>query len=466
MRVAIIGGGLSGTAMALQLLRNGDASVHVTLIERSSRQFHRGVAYSALLSQQLLNVPAARMGLFPDAVEDFHLWSRSGPSPQALPGDFLPRRQFGDYVQERFNEAVDARPDRVTVLRADVVAVHGPPDGTVRLEHSNGATTMADRVVLAMGNAPPAHVPGLDAQALHDPHYVPWPWKPNSLNGIAPNAHVILVGSGLTMVDLVLSLTDQGHTGPVTVISRRGFLPRPHGSSPAWTFTRPLPDVAQCTALDLLRWVRSEVRTAAAAGLAWQSVVDAVRHHVQGWWQALPVRERQAFLRHVRPFWEIHRHRMPADVHQRLQGLRDAGRLVILAGRVIGSARTTAGLVLEVLPRNGGPVRTLGPGHVINCTGPQSDGRRIDQPVLLDLLEQGRVVLDDLNMGLRCTPDGALIDAQGRVSDRLFAIGPMCKATLWECTAVPEIRDQAQRLVPLLTRQPTSTRAFIPAAQG
>lgn len=441
MRGIVIGGGFSGSAVCLQLLQAGQHT-HITLIERHPAQLNRGVAYSAVTSQQLLNVPAARMGLYAQDPTDFHRWSaRDGRSVGA--GDFLQRRSFGDYVEQAFQAAVRAHPDRVSVVIGEAVGIVREADG-YRVRLVDGNTHQAEQVLLALGSAPPAHVPKLGPSAQVHPGYIPWPWVPGALDPIAPEAAVMFVGSGLTMVDLVLSLADQGHRGPVIVLSRRGFLPRPHAAHGPYVFATAPPDVATTPVVDLLAWMREEVRHAAAQDLGWQAVIDAVRPQVQQWWRLMPRREREAFLRHLRPFWEVHRHRMPAALHQRLLTMQAEGRLRIVAGRIQAVDGTDTGLSVRYQERGRCEEVHHAVDHLINCTGPQSDSRRIDHPLLVDLLQQGLVSWDPLHMGLQCTPEGAVIDREGRVSDDLYLIGPMCKAALWECTAVPEIREQVR----------------------
>ena len=442
MRVAIIGGGLSGSLACMQLLRASE-DVHVSLIERRSRQLNRGVAYSARISRQLLNVPASRMGLFPEDPEGFLRWAKSGPLPSAVANDFLPRSLFGDFVHDQFHDLVDRNSARVDIVRADAIALDHDPTRGYAVQLHNGQTVHADLVLLALGNAPPGHVPNLGDAAQKHPAYIGWPWQHGALNGIGNDDHVLFVGAGLTMVDVLLSLLDQGHKGPVTVLSRRGHLPRPHAVPAPWALTDPLPRPDEVTAPGLMKWVRREVELAAGAGFPWQSVMDAVKPLVQGWWQAMPRTERERFLRHVRPFWEVHRHRMPSEAHERLNDLQRSGQLRLVAANV--EAVEPVGDLLRASFRVRGSAErgTIDVARLINCTGPQTDTRRMEQPLLKSLMENGFASWDDLHLGLRCTPSGALVSASGRASESLYAIGPLCKATLWECTAVPEIRAQA-----------------------
>ncbi len=445
MHVLVIGGGFSGSAACLQLLGAGRADVRITLLERHPRQLNRGVAYSAGLSQQLLNVPAGRMGLSADDPAGFHRWATHA-HPEAGPDAFLQRRLFGDYVRDAFEEALRAHPDQLTVMIDEAIGIDRTGDG-LRVALGSGRTLAADQVLLALGSAPPAHIPRLTAAARSHPGYVPWPWAPGALETIDREAAVAFVGSGLTMVDLVLSLMDQGHKGPVSVLSRRGFLPRPHADHGGWSFTEAAPDMASSGVVELLSWMRREVAQAAAHQVPWQAVIDAARPHLQGWWQLMPRQERETFLRHLRPFWEVHRHRMPRPLHERLQRIQAEGRLVLKAARLQGIEVEDERLRIGYRLRGSLATGQLAVDHLINCTGPQSDSRRIDHPLLVAMLDQGMASWDGLHMGLRCTAQGAVIDQAGVAAKDLHLIGPMCKATLWECTAVPEIREQVKQVV-------------------
>jgi len=462
MRVCIVGGGFSGSLLCMELLR-ASPLVRISLIERRSRQLNRGVAYSARLSRQLLNVPAGRMGAFADDPEGFLRWARSGPAPGARADDFLPRSMFGDFVHDRFHDLVDEHAGRVELIRANAVSLtqHAAHGYSIRLH--NGRHVAADVVVLALGNAPPGHVPNLAPEAQEHPAYVAWPWQHGALDRIGTHDPVLFVGSGLTMVDVLLSLAEQGHQGALTVLSRHGYLPRPHAEPQSWTFSTPVPAGAGLSVAELTAFLRTEAAAAEQAGHPWQSVLDAAKPHVRSWWQGLALKERQRFLRHMRPFWEVHRHRMPKEAHERLTEMQRSGRLRSLAASVIGIQ--AAGDALEVTYRERGGTdliteRTL---HVINCTGPQTDARRMEQPFFHDLLRQGLARWDELHIGLDCKPSGALLNAVGATSHGLYAIGPLCKSALWECTAVPEIRAQAAALAATLSTAVGPAREDRPA---
>ncbi|MDX9750141.1 MAG: FAD/NAD(P)-binding protein [Flavobacteriales bacterium] len=445
LHVAVVGGGLSGTLMAMRLLMRAGRDVRITLVERMPQRLNRGVAYSAKLPRQLLNVPAGHMSLFPERPDDLLQWAHAGAMPGLAPEAFMPRDRYGDHVAQRWAEQLKEHPGQVDVVHAAAIALERLPGDGHRITLDDGRTVHAHATVLAMGNAPPGDVPGLDPTARAHPGHVPWPWKEGALEAIGRDDAVFFAGAGLTMADLLLSLDASGHIGPVTVVSRGGRLPLPHAQRVPCTPHQPLPQ-PPFTVAALMAWLRREAAMAARRGLPWQAVMDHVKQYVPQWWQGMDLAERARFMRHARPLWEVHRHRMPLPVRERLLALVRSGRVRLMAGRIIGVRAAGRDLHVEVRARGTGACTTVAVRHLLNCTGPQADTRRLDQPLVTRLMEQGLAVWDPLHLGLATTAEGALVHADGRAADDLFAMGPLCKATLWESTAVPEIREQARDL--------------------
>jgi uncharacterized NAD(P)/FAD-binding protein YdhS len=260
-----------------------------------------------------------------------------------------------------------------------------------------------------------------------------------------PDAPVLLVGTGLTMVDVVISLLDQKHRGQIYAISRRGLLPRTHTAAP--------PHVRFLTAataprniLALLRTVRREIEHASANGRNWRSVIDALRPDTQDLWRGLPLNEKRRFMRHLRPWWDVHRHRMAPNVAVRIGSAIDRGQLTVQRARLGRLAQRSDHVEVELLPAGGAPSVELHVGRVINCSGPISDVSQIEATLIRKLLDSGHARPDALNLGLDVTSDGAVIDGSGCASVRLFAVGPITKGAFWETTAVPDIRVQCERL--------------------
>lgn len=253
-----------------------------------------------------------------------------------------------------------------------------------------------------------------------------------------------MAGAGLTMADLIVALNNKGHHGPVVVLSRHGRLPMPHTpiTGRSWEFTD-LPSPPY-TVIELFRYIRSQVERARAMGVELQEVFNALRPHGQAWWRGMSYLERSRFLRHVRNLWDIHRHRIPPQIHQLLHQLIDAGRLQLIAGHI--TEVKALGERLNVSWRSHGVTDHAAFDHVVNCTGPQHDSCRLNQPLLRDLLEQGLATCDPLGIGLQLSAEGQLIGTDGKLTAGLYAIGPMRKAMLWETTAVKEISEQAVSL--------------------
>lgn len=447
--IAVIGAGFSGTLLSLHLLRRCPRTTRVVLIERGG-QFGRGQAYSTGNASHLLNVPAARMSAFHDRPDNFldWLWEQPeeardnvAPAPQA----FAPRRLYGAYIRDLLKAEIRREPrSRLRLVRGEVTGLDrsGP---TLRLLLDRDRELAADLAVLAIGSFPPAPTPVADSSFYDTPLYQPDPWAPTTLANLDPSSPVLLIGTGLTMVDVAISLLDQGHTGPIHALSRRGLLPRRHGG-------KPLPEVEEVPELpnrlgEMLRFLRTEARRAQAAGGSWQSVVDGLRPFTQDVWQAMPHADRLRFLRHLRPWWEVHRHRMAGPVADRIEAAQASGQLQARAGRIRNFELMADGTVeAGFQPRGEEGRAALRAARVVNCSGPGADYDRIAHPLVRSLLREGTARPDALRLGLDVTATCALLNREGGISRRLFAVGPVTKGAFWEMTAVPDIRRQCELL--------------------
>jgi uncharacterized NAD(P)/FAD-binding protein YdhS len=441
--IAVIGAGFSGTLIALHLLRRCPSNVIVHLIERNS-QFGRGLAYSTGNPNHLLNVPAGRMSAFSDQPDDFVAWlRREGPEEQrgSTAASFVQRSVFGRYVRHLLNDELkSAGKQRLVLSRGEARGIDVAPQG-VTLLLDRDRRISADFAVVATGNFPP-EAPRIADPGFYDTdYYRPDPWAPCSLSDLDPAAPVLLIGTGLTMIDLAVSLLDQGHKGPIHAISRRGLLPHRHAPTKSVSLLdRPLPTSMPA----LLRFIRAEVGLAERQGYDWRAVIDGLRPALQDVWQSLSDLDRAVFVRHLRRWWDIHRHRMPADTAERVERARRDGQLHVGALR-IADFRLRDGAV-DVIAGAGGaaPTGLIRVARVINCSGPGCDYDRIREPFVRSLLEQGHVRPDPLRLGLDVTPQCALRNARGEISRRLYAVGPVTKAAFWEMTSVPDIRRQCE----------------------
>jgi hydroxyacylglutathione hydrolase len=443
--VAIIGGGFTGATLAAQLLRKSGGSVSVVLIERGAR-LGRGVAYSTECAEHLLNVRARNMSAYPDDPEHFLEWARLNHNPGASPDDYLPRPVFGQYVASVLQQEIERYPGQVEHVQDEAVSIaHNGETAEIRLR--SGYTLFADKVVIALGNFPPGD-PRLPGRTQHSLRYVSNPWKASALGDVSRDQSVLLVGSGLTSVDVAITLRARGFRGTIHILSRHGLLPQTHKATapwpPFWT------GKSRRTVRGLLRLIRTQVEAAEKAGSGWRAVLDSLRPFTQEIWGSLSFKERRCFLRHVRPYWDVHRHRVAPAIGSTLAAQIQGGQIEIHAGRIKAYAEDIDGVDVTYLDRESGQVERLRVGRVINCTGPESDCRKVDDPLLADLMRQKLARPDPLFLGLDVSPDGALIDAHGAPSNLLYAIGPVRKGSLWETIAVPELRVQVSELPRLL----------------
>ena len=446
--IAIVGAGFSGTLLALHLLRRCPPSAKLILIERNS-QFGRGVAYATSNPSHILNVPAGRMSAFHDRPDDFLNWLTSRTETAACgPQSFAPRQTFGDYIRTLLSDEIKrSGRERLELVRGNVIGLDRNVT-PVRLTLDRDRSMQVDFVVLAPGNFPPEPIPVSDPGFYDTTFYRPDPWAADALTDLDPDAPVLLLGTGLTMIDAVISLLDRRHRGTIHAISRRGLLPRRHATGPVVATEHP-PFPTSVTALT--RFFRQEVRRAAAMGGSWQPIIDELRPFTVDVWQAMPLPERKRFLRHLRPWWEVHRHRMAAEVADRVEAARDNGQLQIRVGRVRQYTMVSQQVVVAYRPRGQDGLETIEAARVINCAGPTADYDRISDPLIRNLLHEGIVRPDPLRLGLDVTGNCALLNNAGAVSRRLFAVGPVTKGAFWEMTAVPDIRRQTERLAEHLT---------------
>ena len=455
----MVGGGASGTLVAAQLLRNAAGPLRVLLLERTGR-VGPGLAYSTTSDSHLLNVPAGKMSAFPEDPEHFLRWVRR-LEPGTQPGDFVQRRRYGQYLEATLREAREhAAPGALLeTLTGEAVGIFQHAEG-VLVELADGTPLETRTVVLAVGNAPPADVPVPDGGLYSSARYVRSPWARGALSGIEPHHSVLLIGTGLTMVDTALSLAERNHEGRIYALSRHGLLPHAHRRGVLPGPAPHFPD--RLRARSLLRTLRDEVRDA-GEGADWRAAVDSLRPVTASLWGGLSEPERRRFLRHLRSFWDVHRHRMAPAVHELLLSLQSARVLRLHAGRLHGfSLRDDEWIEVRARPKGVIFEATFRVQHVINCTGPDMSVSR-GHPLLRALLEQGLGQTDAQGLGLVTDSEGALLDAHGDASPALFTLGNLRRGELWESTAIPEIRTQASALARGLLARVGSRPSVAPA---
>lgn len=453
--VLIIGGGLSGTLLAVQLLRL-PGQRRIVIVESRS-ELGRGEAYSATELGHTLNGNAARMSVDPDDADDLTRWLTayiaSGGWPQSdqqhvpVAELFPPRGIFGLYVQQRLAEA-QAVGERfgstVEHVRGEVTDLQMQEPG-VRVSLAGRTEPLIGRFgVLATGMFAAARTPQRDSNALNAAAVDPW--DVNAMRQLDSRGRVLIIGSGLTMVDAVVSLEQAGHRGPIDVFSRHGLLPHVRRQPPTWPDFLGANHTLRSTR-QLVRALREQCRQAAEQGIDWQAPLDTVRVHIPRLWSQATDLQRRQFVRHVRPWWESHHHRSPPTSAQLLDRLIAEGRLHVHAASLLDVEGSAAGEVrIRVRYRGQEDAITERGTALINSTGIQYDWRRVDRALPRNLLARGLIKPGPLALGIAADAGGAVLDAEGAVSSRLFAMGPPLRGLWWESTAVNDVASQAKAL--------------------
>jgi uncharacterized NAD(P)/FAD-binding protein YdhS len=446
--VAIIGAGFSGSMVAVHLARMAP-NLRV-LIADEDRAIGRGVAYGTNRLQHLLNVPAGKMSAFPDAPDDFAEWLVARRRAfqnvwiEAIsPDDFLPRRIYGTYIRQLLEKARGAT-GNLEFLRSQVSDIE-PWGDLLHVTAENGTAFSARRIVLALGNFPPGDPYVQDSSFHRSPRYLSDPWSQETLRRISRDDDILILGSGLTALDLLVSLDGIKSQGTIHVISRRGLFPQPHvryEPQPGWFADRAFPTTIRA----LVRLVRVEVIKAGEKGIDWRAIIDALRPHNQRIWHLLPLPERRRFMRHLRALWESHRHRAAPDVLSVKDAMLGRSQLLLHRGRVRSIVDTNPGLEVTFLDRSTMRDRTVRVAYAVNCTGPECNYQKLKSPLVVNLLARGLIRPDPLFIGLDTAPGGAVIDYLDAPSANIFTLGSTAKGRLFETTAVPELRVQAREL--------------------
>jgi uncharacterized NAD(P)/FAD-binding protein YdhS len=455
--IAIIGGGFTGALTAVNLARLGARPLRVYLIN-SGHPAGRGVAYGTKRPEHLLNVAARNMSAFPDHSNHFLDWLRTRCEYADLPDAvlrevFAPRRVYGDYLRSvalTYRAPVDSRgPVQIELVEGAATDVVQTPDGA-EVSLASGRVLNAERVVLATGNQRPSPLPSPAAPFQH-PAYVADPW--GDWEGRLTNSgrDAILLGTGLSMVDVFLTLSEVGWRGTIRAVSRHGLLPLSHFRGIEYPDFPP----HEPERLGLAALVEQMERHCARLrqlGANPAICVDKLRPHTQRIWQQFSEEEKRQFCARYAARWNVMRHRIAEPIHARLMEAVSSGRLRVHKGRVAALDDVGPNVRVTVEGEDGARTELEG-GLVVNCTGPQAGFSSGTDQLFESLLARGLVRADGLDMGIEVDADFVTVGRDGRRSGFLYALGPPLRGSLWETTAVPELRAQAMRVAQLLLQE-------------
>lgn len=449
--IAIIGGGAAGAAVFGELLGRGRARTVHWVVDRPSPGL--GVAYATTDDRHLLNVRAAGMGLFAEQTDAF-LRHATDRTREVKGTDFLPRRLFGEFIEAQLRKRMEMarqRGHRFAIHHVAAQRIDARGGGyTVGLADGRGLEV--DAAVMALGALSPRPLSSVTPRALASGAYELDPWQLAAHH--APPRRVVVVGTGLTAVDTLLSASTRWPQAELLAVSRHGRLPFVHTKLPAapYPFQAALNEaLLECRPLPAaLKLVRSTI--AEAHDIDWRSVIDGMRPVNAALWQSLDLRGRRQFLRHLRWLWESARHRMAPASAAALQQLFDGQRLQVRAARIIG-VDGDGPLQLTLRDRRRQTVDTLQADLVIQATGLDTAVAWSGHPLLSQMLADGLACADPLQLGVAALPDGNLLRADGQPQPGLYALGSLLRGNLWECTALPEVRVAAHGIADLLARR-------------
>lgn len=451
IEIAIVGAGFSGLMTAYHLIREASSPIDIHIIN-PIHTFGRGAAYSTQALRHLLNVPAAKMSALYDDPAHFLNWIHQHPQYKAVNKDtlgktFLPRKLFGDYFNALWEEALknkraDTKVEFVHDSAVDIEQKHG--SYTVKLKSNN--TISADYVILATGNESPGDPPIAHPAFYRSNAYIKNPWLTDVKSHLNPGQDILILGNGLTMVDIVISIKSAGYTGQIHTVSPSGFavLPHRHNHLEYPDFVKELQE--PYTLNDIRAKFKKHRRMLHSVGLSVEPLVDSLRPLTHKIWGTLSTEDKKTFIKDLRTPWGKVRHRLAPQLFDYIQNLRLKNELLIHKGRLIDITEDANGIDVSYQSKRTGKTENLHVGLVVNCTGPHIDITKSEDPLLQALVTKGMIQPDSLRIGMDVTDQWLLKNAEGKENPNLYTIGGNLRGLLWETTAIPELRTQAAQL--------------------
>lgn len=453
LSIAIVGGGFCGMLTMVQLAKRASQSkkkIFIKIFYKGPPQF-RGTAFYSYSEKHLLNVAAKNMSAFPDQPDHFIDWLSvredfSDRSKEDIASLYLPRNLYGSYLEELMQEAItQLDPDvQCEVIHAEVIAIH-PEQNCYSIHCLNGDKFTTDKVVLATGNQLPGSPLSKQQPGILSAFYYPNPWSEDCVQHLEKVNNVLIIGTGLTMIDVVLGLIEKNFDGKIICVSPKGFHILPHRIHQP--YTEILDEIkAPYDLVKLFRIFRKHIRKVKAENKSGETVVDALRSKTQEIWQELNLKDKKRFMQHVRHLWGVARHRLPASIYETIQKKIQSGRLEIHAGRILDVKNNDTHATVQIQERSSHKNQSWEVQRIINCTGPESNPNKFSSALFHQLLGDKIIFVDEMQLGIKANAEGRILNEDAKASDSFFVIGSLLRGTLWETTAVPELRVQAENL--------------------
>lgn len=463
-KIGIIGGGFTGTMTAVQLIDKSTEPCEIILINERET-LNKGIAYNPYSDKHLLNVIAVKMSAYPDNPDHFLDWIMrrdefKNKDKTLIANSFLPRQVYGEYlcgIWEGAKKRAELKQIKITTIDSFVVDLD-VTESSVSLCLDNNLKLNIHNCVIATGNHLPRNPRIKNMDFYNSPNYFQNPWKVESVKDTNENLPVLIVGNGLTMVDTVLGLLEQGFKGEIYSISPNGFniLPHRHNGLKYSKLVEELHD--DMTIYELVKLVNQHIKTVREYGVSAEPIIDSLRPHTQSIWKSFSDQEKDLFMSRLRHLWGVARHRIPLHSHDKIQQLRIDGKLHINSGKIIDINESNESIIIQYFDKKENEIKEINVSRIINCTGPETDLMSLDKSFLKNCLLKGILTQDKLSLGIKANTESfKIVNSDGKPHPNLFTIGSNLKGELWESTAVNELRGQAEKLAEKLKAQQRSS---------
>jgi uncharacterized NAD(P)/FAD-binding protein YdhS len=470
-KIGIIGGGFTGTMITVQLIDKSTEQCEIILINERET-LNKGIAYNPYSDKHLLNVITGKMSAYPDNPDHFLDWVMQKDEFKKkditiIANSFLPRQIYGEYlcnIWEEAKKSAKSKQIQITVIDSFVVDLD-VSDNSVDLWLENDLKLNIDYCVIATGNHIPRNPQIKNIDFYNSPNYFQNPWKIESVKNTNINLPVLIIGNGLTMVDTVLGLLEQGFKGEIYSISPNGFNILPHRHN-GLKYSKLVEELrADMNIYELVNLVNKHIKTVREYGVSAEPIIDSLRPHTQKIWQSFSDKDKELFMSRLRHLWGVARHRIPLHSHDKIQQLRIDGKLHINSGKIIDITELNESIIVQYFDKKENEIKEIKVSRIINCTGPETDLMSLDKSFLKNCLLKGVLKQDKLRIGIKAnTETFQIINSDGKPHTNLYTIGSNLKGELWESTAVNELRGQAEKLAERLKTQqltaPTRKQGF------
>lgn len=457
LSIAIIGSGFSGIMTAVQLISQKNNPFTLYLIDENEN-FGRGIAYTPYSKKHILNVLTGKMSAFPDEPDHFLNWvmekeEYKNMDKTIIANAFLSRKLYGDYLTDVWQNALtQAKAKKINVieLKDRVLSIHVASSGYC-LQFKKSPELVVDKCVIASGNQIPKNPSVSNNNFFKSENYFQNPWKLESVRNIHSDLPILIIGNGLTMVDTILGLEEQGYHGQIYSISPNGFNILPHRHS-GLHYQEHLKEIKEGMPLrDIAQVIHKHVKIIRQFGISAEPIIDALRPMTQKLWRSLSQDDKKLFMNRFRHLFGVARHRIPLHIYDKIQKLRMEAKLHIHSGKILDITENNEGIEVQYWNRKSKSHEKIHVSRVINCTGPETDFSKIADSFLSQCIHDGLICQDNLKLGIQTNAETfKVIDVNGREHEHLYTLGSNLKGELWESTAVNELRQQAKALANIL----------------